>query len=423
MMAMKKDNRSFALIFSLFMVLLFVVFVDTYCVLVNSSVKFARTTGDSLRAYYVADAGLAYAFNLLEGGTNPPFNVPSTNYAVGPGLTGHYVVTVTSAGAPPWPIITILSVGTFGTATQTLRLVIQPQAISVWGYLSDSIPSYLWYITGMIVEGPAHTNGSFNIYGTPVFTGPVSQSGPAINYWNNQGPPQNNPVFESGFTAGTPIINFANATNPVFTNIRANAGLFLTGNSTVQLESNGKIKVSNAARWGDNNQHEINIPANGTIFVSGGTATVWGTLNGQLSIGCDSDIWISDNILYNQDPRTNPASTDVLGLVARNNINVTATGPQNLEIDACLVALTGSFQIPSWYTFAKGNMVQFGGLINRIDGCTGAFDPNTGKIVAGYNQIMDYDVRFQGSLIPPGFLPAQDVNGRTCYSKISLTES
>ena len=430
MINIRKNNRGFALIFSLVLTLFFAVFVDTYCVLVNSNTRFAQTTGDSLRAYYVANAGIAYAFNQLENGTTNLALTSPINYTVGPGLVGNYSVSISSVGSQPWPTVTIRSISSYGTATKTLTLVVQPRSVSRWGYMSntENNPSLgnLWFITGMTTEGPVHTNGTFNMYGDPIFTGPVTQSGSAINYYHG-GPPQDEPVFEGGFTSGVPQVNFASATNPVITNIKTSAqssgGLSLSGNTTIQLESSGKIQVTNSTKFGNNNPHEISIPANGSIFVTGGTATVWGTLNGQLSIGCDSDILISDNILYHQDPRTNPASTDILGLVAQNNINVGATGPYNLEIDASLVALTGSFQVPGWSTFAKGNMVQFGGLVNNTSGCTGSFDPSTGRVVSGYNQIMAYDARLQGVLTPPGFVPAQDANGRVYYSKLSLSES
>jgi len=420
-------KRGFALAILLLFICLLMSFIQIYFVLASSGLGQANKTTNLLRAYYVADAGLADAFMQLRAAANPPpaFNVNNNNYPVTPGdPAGSYSVGVVTDGSP-WPTYTISSTGTWGGATKTLRLMVRMLSFSRWAYFSNTeIDPYwgrLYWITGMLAVGPTHCNDQFNMYGTPVFDGPVSQVASAIYYYNG-GPPRDNPDFQHGLTLNAPRLPLP--TDALLNNIKTAAqqaqGLFLTGASAIKLLPNSTMNVTNQNKnWNGTN---VPVPANKAVFVENGAATVEGTLKGQLTIGCNTDIFISGNILYNTDPRKYPTSTDMLGLVARNNVTVTDSGPFNIEIDACIVALTGSFQLQNFQYFLKGDMVTFGGLLNNLSGPTGMFDPRIGKMIAGYNQIQVYDDRFN-NLVPPSFTPVRDANGRINYFKISLTES
>ena len=83
------------------------------------------------------------------------------------------------------------------------------------------------------------------------------------------------------------------------------------------------------------NNTVMNPPANGVIYVQStstipscnsnaqdGNVTVRGTVSGQLTVAADQNIYLSGNVAYNNDPRTDPVSTDMVGLVANQNITV-----------------------------------------------------------------------------------------------------
>ena len=420
----KYNNKGFAIIFVLVFLLLIVSFTAMYFLMATSGLRAANSTADTERAYYAADAGLADAFMKLRSYSNPPvsFTVSNNSYAIGT-QTESYSVTATTDGAA-WPTYTITSTGTYSNISKILQLIVQETSASRFAYLSNSeinpALGTLWWITGMLTVGPVHTNGQFNIWGDPIFDGPVSQVAPTINYW--PGVTTKPSDFEGGLTLNAPAQAVFN--NTILNNIQsaasASGGLLLSGNSTVTFNSNGTINVTNVAKgWTNKN---MPTPSNKAIYVQAGTATVSGTVKGQITVASDDTVYISNNVMYNTDPMSNPSSTDLLALVAKNNITITAaTAPANLEIEAVLVAINGVFQVDNWWASGKGNMVQYGSLINNVCGPTGVFDPSTGTLYGGYNQLQYYDTRLQ-TLIPPWFPPAVDSNGRTVYSKVSFKE-
>jgi hypothetical protein len=352
--------------------------------------------------------------------------VNNAAYPVGPNnLNGSYAVNITTNNAI-WPTYTLASTGTFGNTSKTLTLRVKATSYARWNYLSvtEISPSWgtLWWVTGMYSEGPVHTNGQFNIWGSPIYNGPVSQVSSTINYGNG-GPPTDNPNFEDGISLNADPIAFPTA--DLLTNVQVGAGqasgVSLTGNTTVTLVSDGTMNVTNAAmNW---NAKNMAIPANGAFYVNNGDVTVQGTLKGQLTIATNQNLWISGNIRYNTDPRTDSTSTDLLGLVANTSVTVKQSAPSNLEIDAYIIALNGAFQLENFSTGGyKGDMVQYGGLMNQSCGPTGVIDSH-GVIIDGYNQLQYYDKRLQNTA-PPWFTAAKDAaNGRILYYKVDLKET
>ena len=156
----------------------------------------------------------------------------------------------------------------------------------------------------------------------------------------------------------------------------------------------------------------VSLPANGAMFVNGGNAIVSGTLDGQLTLGTSDDIIITGNIVYEADPTTNPASDDVLGLIAEENVILSATAPYNLTIHASVMAidnpttaaaLDGSFTVENWWVGpAKGTLAVLGGIIQGARGPVGTFNSSTGVKLSGYSKEYAYDTRFT-SMAPPFF--------------------
>ncbi len=427
------NNKGFALAFSLIFVFLIVIFAEIYITVANSGLTLSTQAADSKRAYYLADAGLANAMVSLRSYASPPaaslLTLSNNSYMTFNGKTGGYSVSATSDGAA-WPTYTITSVGTFGALSKTLQLTVKEASFSKFAYASNSEnhPVYgnLYWVNGMVTAGPVHTNGSFNMFGDPItkigpiFNGAVSQFGSAVNYYHGSAA-ADYVKFNAGLTTSAPKVSWPTTAliNSVNSYASAADGLLLTGNTAVTFNANGTINVTNAAKgWSNLN---MSPPANKTIYVQGGSATVRGTVNGQLTVGSENNIYIDGHISYNSDPRLNPASTDLLGLVAKQDITVTMAAPNNLAVNAVLVALNGSFQVDQFWVGTRGNMDQFGGLINNVGGPTGIFDPATGILYAGYNQIQAYDTRLH-DYVPPAFPPATDTSSRITYTKLNLLE-
>jgi len=483
-----RQNKGFALIFSLIFLFMIISFMAVFILAVANGVSIANRTANLKKAYYVAEAGLADAYERITvAGVNyvPPSNgltyIPSATtdngiYAVGTG-SGSYNVTVTVSMVPRLNY-TLTSVGTFGNESKTLQLKMTWASFSKYAYWSQTEinPTYgvLWWVGApgleMLTNGPVQTNGQLNIFGNPTFTGAVTEANlPLINgvlqsyttsntpnYYYGQGTSglESNPnvIFTAGITNDAPPVTLP-AQNTL-TNINAaatanNQGLVLTGTSSVIFNPTGTITVtgnvinSNCTTTTTYNNTTINAPANGIVYVQStstipkcnsnaadGNVTVRGTVSGQLTVAADQNIYISGNVAYNSDPRINPASTDMVGLVANDNITVIQAsafaneGPK-LEMSGVLVALQGSFQVDNWWTY-MGNattavMDQYGSLINYVCGATGEMDMS-GNLLGGWNQIQSYDSRLSNSA-PPGFPPlVNNSTGGVSYSKLSITE-
>ena len=422
-----EHNKGFVLVFSLGILTLIILSAETYFYVAGSGLRIANITADTKRAYYLADAGLADAFVQLRGYSALPssFTVSNNNYSIG-GQIGIYSVQVSSNNTA-WPKFTITSTGTYRNISKTLQLTLQQTSASMFAYLSNSeihpVWGSLWWITNMYTVGPVYTNGQFNIWGDPIFDGSVSQVASSINYW--PGVVTNPSDFRGGLTLNAPAQAVFDST--VLNNISAAAsssgGLLLSGDSAITFNANGTINVTNSAnKWSNQN---MPLPSNKAIYVKSGSATVDGTVNGQVTVGSDDTIYISNNIIYNSDPdptHPNISSTDIVALVAQNNIVVQAArAPANVEIEAVMVAINGSFQVDNWWAPGKGNMLQYGSLVNNICGPTGVFDPGTGTLYGGYNQLQYYDPKLK-TLIPPWFPPAKDSSGRIAYSKMNFKE-
>jgi len=259
------------------------------------------------------------------------------------------------------------------------------------------------------LNGPTHTNGHFNIKGTPVFIGEVQSVDTYIRYYNNgsninssnlSNSPYDLPDFHDTVTLGADATNMPTQALSLRAASTDVGGLRLTGNSTVVLNSNGTMNVTNSAR-GWNNQN-MSLPANGALFVNSGTLNISGTLNGRLTAGASRDIIIPNNIIYANDPRVHPTSTDTLGIISEEDIMINSSAPANLEIDASLMALNTSFMLQNyWVGPARGTLSVFGGIIQNQRGPVGTFSGTTK--VSGYSKNYNYDQRLLNS--PPPYVP------------------
>jgi len=474
-----RQNKGFALVFSLIFLVLIISFMAVYILAVANGISQANRTANGKKAYYVAEAGLVDAYErIMQAGSN--FNAPAagTNfipsagtdpgvYAVGKS-TGNYTVTV-SLSSSPSTNYTVTSTGTFGKTAKTLQLKMTWASISKYAYWSQTElnPAFggpLWWVgepgLQMLTNGPVQTNGQLNIFGNPTFYGPVTESNLPILSDGTLGkiPTSTTPNYYAGVWSDPSIIFLGGVENdapPVsvppqntlslLSSLASSGqGLMLTGASTIFFNPTGTITVTGVVKNAQGNvtatynNTTINAPSNGVIYVQSnpgqqdGNATVQGTVNGQLTVAADQNIFLSGSVAYNNDPRptpTNPAgnpnSTDMLGLVANYNITIIeASAPTKLEVSGVLEAIQGSFQVDQYWAYRGDSstavMDQYGSLINYVCGATGEMDWS-GNLLGGWNQIQSYDPRLL-KISPPGFPPMINSSGNPVYSKLNIQE-
>jgi hypothetical protein len=217
-----------------------------------------------------------------------------------------------------------------------------------------------------------------------------------------------------------------------------------SGNTGLMDVTSAGTKSTNAGCGPGTN---LALPANGVIYVQtipsasgdpnhstctgsacNGDVNVSGTLAGQLTIAAQNDIIIRNNLLYHQ----YPGGTDVLGLIANNNVAVyhpvnssgvnqsgSLTDP---VIDAAILALSHSFFVQNWSKGAALGSLTINGVITQeFRGAVGTFSGTPPVIQTGYNKQYTYDTRLK-YLSPPYFLsPTQSAWQRISYSELKPT--
>ena len=417
-----KNNRGFVLmsVFLVVSILLTFSVVSISPVISQNNISniFKRQT----QALNVADAGLDRAVMWLRTQGAPP--TPGQNITV---VTLPLTVDATnnisySASIIDCGFVTgstsirryrLESTGTSGNMNRILRSYVQVDNYARYIWYTDRETfngNPVWFWSQDHLNGPTHTNAHYNIYGDPIFDGEARSVDDYIRFYNNgtnvnlsqtTNAPNDEPTFNGGFVFGAD-----QSTMPTTAlSLRAAAsstGLYLTGNSTVTLQSNGTMNVTNSSRgWTNQN---MALPVNGALFVNNGDLTISGTVNGRLTAGSSRDVIVTNNIVYADDPAVNPASDDTLGLMAENDVVISSSAPTNLEINACIMALNTSFYLDNWSSGgAKGTLTVYGGIIQKERGPVGTFNASTGQKISGYSKNYSYDPRLVS--LPPPFMP------------------
>ncbi|MFH1458196.1 MAG: DUF4900 domain-containing protein [Candidatus Omnitrophota bacterium] len=412
------NNKGAALITTFLVITVLLIFSGVFVsVSLNQNITsdiFKRRT----KAFHLAEAGLDNAIFWLRAQGAPPVGNRTDPWGGAQNIGGgNYTVTITDlgviGGSGNVRRYRLTSSGTSGNMNRTLTNYVQVDNYARYIWFTDSETfngRTVWFWTQDYLNGPTHTNAHFNIFSNPVFTGEVSSTDNYIRFYNNgknvnlsqlTNPPYDNPDFQQGVDFGAePMTMPGQALN--LRSAASGAGLSLQGNTTVVLNNNGTMNVTNSRqRWVNQN---MPLPANGALFVNKGNLTVSGTLNGRLTVGASKDIIIPNNILYTDDPRTNPNSDDVLGIIAEGDVVVNDTAPTNLEIDGSIMALDTSFMRENWWKGPpKGTLTVYGGIIQEERGPVGTFNGATGQKLSGYSKNYSYDPRLLNA--PPPFMP------------------
>lgn len=178
---------------------------------------------------------------------------------------------------------------------------------------------------------------------------------------------------------------------------------------------NGMIYVSgNIAALGGRSPGAFSCPADAQDAAYGQLGSCIQQDN-QFTVTAQGDITIDNNIRYQVDPRgpdgkwgtpdDNMTVKNILGIyTATGNINIADPAPDNIVIDAFLMASQGEYQVINYATRPpQGNANILGGKIINYEGYEGTMNYQ-GQIVSGYGLNLSFDRRTQaGTALPPFF--------------------
>lgn len=365
---------------------------------------------ENMNVHDIAVSGANVAANQLF--LDPTWTAGFNNVPFAGGL---YTVTVNILNAST-NTRQICSVGYYMGFTDTVLVTLKPSGFSKFAYYSVSEgtnPTY--WITGDTVWGPLHSQDKLTISGDPVFEGKVT----TLTHFVTKG--YSNPEFDGGYQSGINMPMPPNGTGNL-KSLADNGGADFTGHDTVYVKFAGdsiKYKFSYGSSY--TSVLASTFAPNGAIFATGATLRLQGTVAGQYSIGASQittgsgpnatktggNIYLDDNIVYNTDPRSNPGSTDLLGIVAQNNVFVSdnLANSTNINIDASIYAETGGFGAENYNTRPLSGTINLYGGVQQYERIpVGDYVTNGSNLylVSGFLKNYRYDNRLL-TIAPPGY--------------------
>ncbi len=361
-----------------------------------------NATGTYTHAYTNKDGETIGYFSL---GITPPAN-------------GSTVVTISSTG---WVL-------NQPNSRRTIKARIGFPALTDYAFLTNSD---VWIGDAQITHGKFHANGGIRFDGigdAPItsamatytcksFNGCGNLTKPGVwgdgtptTYWNFPVPAED----FSAVTAKLAEIKTGAQSGGVYLSSSGKEGwrLQFSANGTFTAYKVNTTDCYKAKDVGDNNFFwpcvdiktlgsgtQYTIPSNGFVFVDD---TVWvdGTVKGRVTVGTKTgeSIIINGNIVYAAKDGTN-----VLGLVAEQNILVPYNSPEDLEINGALLAQNGAAKRYYYPGDTKDSITIYGSVIsNGI--WTWSWVSGGGSITSGFehtNAIYDTNLTYN----PPGGFP------------------
>jgi hypothetical protein len=329
----------------------------------------------------------------------------------------------------------IISQGTFGGITRKVEVTLSPSKFSKFAYYSVSEGGSIWWTENDTVWGPFHTQDYMRVHRHPVFYGKATTKKSLI-YYTSKGADQ--PYFYGGFEQGIDLPLPADGLSPIKTDAQANGWDIpqTTSDHTVQTWhcnhgwgkhtspcSNGywetgtvtavdtayitfvadSVRIKLGYEKPETTYLTQDIAPNGVIYVEGMDMRLKGTVKGQYTVASENDIYLDDDIVYSQDPRDYPNSTDLLGIVAKDKVLITENAANNddINIHASIYSETEGFGAENYSSRPRsGNINLLGGMIQNERQAVGTFSGAT--IHSGFAKRYMYDNRLLISS-PPSF--------------------
>lgn len=311
----------------------------------------------------------------------------------------------------------ITSIGTFNGVSETTIVSLKPSNYAKFGNFYKNLSACP--ATGDTFNGPFHSNGQLKVYGDPVFWGKATCKQGLVKIHN-----PSNPKFYGGFESGVDIpleYDFSGLESKADKVYKDTTGTAKKCYVRLYFNADGTVTHSFKLHGGSWSAEETTalsaLAPNGIIYAQDANIYVKGTVNGRVSIYADTkgsgsvgNVYLVDDIVYNTDPRIDPSSTDMLGIIAENKIRIeynddTKTG-QNIHTHASMFALYDTigpesdfFNSATKYPHLASWKI-FGGLIAKDTRATAAY--SGGVPIRGLRFVHDYDERFM-TMVPPSF--------------------
>jgi hypothetical protein len=146
-------------------------------------------------------------------------------------------------------------------------------------------------------------------------------------------------------------------------------------------------------------------PSFNGVILGTGRVNVQGTVDGRVTIASRTDVYIQNDIVYEQDPLAG-SSDDLLGLVADQNVMIAdnAANNSNCVVDAAIFARSQSFAAENLTGRPySGNLQVLGSIIQKNRGEVAKYSGST--LSKGFYKRYRFDDRLQDPSFRPPYFP------------------
>lgn len=364
---------------------------------------------DSARKWSARDLWREQAFSLAEAGVELAAQNLLTNWAI-PALNYQYNQAQTALGAGTFAFsiasttnnysYSIHATGTVGKMKRAVHIARAERPAWARYALWTDVNGVIYFFGNETFNGPVHSNDRF--YFDP-------SGGPGARFYDDltsanstYGGDISGAYFAKGFQLNAQPGSMSDVNLPSMKTVAQNVGLVLTGKTSITFSGTNTF-ISNTRKGWTNRSYGIvgdNIiyVANSNGTGNAGTIEIGGTIDNRVTIVSEDSIWITNHIKYAVNPTNNPSSNDVLGMVAKGDIVIRTNAPNNLTLQAAMMAtgqntnFVGSFVVQNNTTRPpSGNLNMLGSIVQDTRGIVNwGGGGTTGN---GYAKKYSFDVR------------------------------
>lgn len=425
----------FAVVFGFISFSLIVVGVSGYAI---SEHKASVYKHNSEMAFHIAEAGinyykwhLAHDGDDFQDGTGLPGPYEHEYRDKDNNLIGYFSLEIT----PPPTTSTIVTIASTGwivnqpESRRTIRAKFGYESLTDYALASNTA---VWIGDGQIVNGRLHSNSGIRFDGTAnsIISSAVATytckehigcgfdqekdgiwgDGEPKDYWKFPVPAEDFEIV----TAELAVIRDSAQTNGIYLSPSGEQGwrLEFLANGSINIY---KVTATNCYKGQDIGESKFewfcvdvktlgtpvnySAPANGFIFVDD---DVWvdGVVNGYVTVGTGEgkSVIINNDITY-----TAKDGNHLLGLIGKEDVLLPHDSPEDLEINAVLLAQNGAAKRYFYSGDTKDSLTLYGSVVSH-DAWTFNWSSGGGSIVSGYEVVT---INYDPSLLynPPAGFP------------------
>jgi hypothetical protein len=305
--------------------------------------------------------------------------------------------------------------GTLHDTVEVYFNTVSTNSLTLYAWMTNNTGNVFWS-NGDTVWGRAHSNGQVHISGSPVFMDKMTTSKkfdpPNVGKGSNQA------IFKNGYETGVAPIPMPSDLSQLVAASDA-GGKHYTNDIEVTLDAGSGITDDGTAYVKDlvtglTDTISLSSGSFNGVILSNNDVRVKGTLDGRLTITSLKNVIVTDNVLYEKDPRY-AVSDDLLGVVAESNVVVADNTPNHTDcvVMGSVLARTGSLKAENLSSLPIcGGLTTLGSIIQNTEQEVGIYKAggsSKSNLTHGFYKDFRYDTRLQNPAVRPPYFPGYNV--------------